>query len=202
MFDPNQFISPAGGGYPSGGGPMGTGGPNSGAVPRQPGLADMGGRPGTGVPPFYRAPFYPTAPFYSTNPDVGYQTRFYSGGILNGAANTQQQVAIQFDLPVRLVAINGKAFTTNATAITVGYAPNDQWLFQLQYSNGDLLHTAPRIASTVVGSAERPGEIGGAGWSIDQGASVVLNITPLIANLRIDVTLVCLEMRGRSNYGR
>ncbi len=28
----------------------------------------------------------------------------------------------------------------------------------------------------------------------------IYNNTPLLANLRIDVTLVCLEMRGPSNY--
>ena len=181
---------------------MGSGGPNSGARVSMPNVASMGGDGRDGTPAWYRSPFYPTAPFYSTKQDIGYQTRFYSGGILNQAASVEVLTTIQFDLPVRLIAINGAAVTTNATALTAGFAPNDFWLFRLQYSNGDLLHTGTRIASTVVGSAERPGELGGAGWTIDQGASVTLSITPLLANLRIDVTLVCLEMRGRSNFQR
>ena len=47
---------------------------------------------------------------------------------------------------------------------------------------------------------ENPGEIGAHGYNIDQGASVQLGITPLVDNLRIDITLVCLEMRGPRNF--
>jgi len=63
--------------------------------------------------------------------------------------------------------------------------------------------TSARLASTVVGSMENPGEIGGSGYTIDQGASVVLGMTPLAnapANFRIDITLVCLEIRGNRNF--
>ena len=105
---------------------------------------------------------------------------------------------MQFDIPCRLIAINGAAFNTN-TLLPVS---NDNYLFRLEYTTGDKLHTASRLASTVVGSAERPGEIGGAGYTIDQGASVILGITPLVQNLRIDITLVCLEMRGPRNFQR
>jgi hypothetical protein len=49
---------------------------------------------------------------------------------------------------------------------------------------------------------ENPGEIGGTGYVIQPGAGVVLGITPLIANLRIDITLFCMEQRGPTNYTR
>ena len=65
--------------------------------------------------------------------------------------------------------------------------------------------TAARLASTVVGSMENPGEIGGTGYTIDAGASLVLGITPIPlltgATFRIDITLVCLEIRGQTNIG-
>jgi hypothetical protein len=64
-----------------------------------------------------------------------------------------------------------------------------------------------RLASTVVGTAANPGEIGGHGYNIDQGATLTLGITPLIiaqaapaSTVRIDITLVCLEMRGPRNF--
>ena len=167
------------------------------AVPNMPSAGELGGKT-PGVPPWYRQGFYPTAPFYSTDPMVGYQTRFYSGGVVNLPISIEQIVTVQFDIPCRLIAINGAAFNTN-TLLPVS---NDNYLFRLEYTTGDKLHTASRLASTVVGSAERPGEIGGAGYTIDQGASVILGITPLVQNLRIDITLVCLEMRGPRNFQR
>jgi hypothetical protein len=167
------------------------------AVPNMPSAGELGGKT-PGVPPWYRQGFYPTAPFYSTDPMVGYQTRFYSGGVVNLPINIEQIVTVQFDIPCRLIAINGGAFNTN-TLLPVS---NDNYLFRLEYTTGDKLHTAARLGTTVVGSAERPGEIGGAGYTIDQGASVILGITPLVQNLRIDITLVCLEMRGPRNFQR
>jgi hypothetical protein len=76
----------------------------------------------------------------------------------------------------------------------------DTFLFRLEYTQGDKLHISQRLGSTVVGTAQRPGELGGVGYTINPGATVILGITPLLANLRIDITLVCLEMRGPSNY--
>ena len=75
------------------------------------------------LPAFVRAPFYPTAPFYSTNPNVGYQTRFYGCTLTSTdtdyVANTEAIRRIQFDLPCRLVAINGSAQTTTGVIGTL-----------------------------------------------------------------------------------
>jgi hypothetical protein len=144
--------------------------------------------------------FFPTSPFYSTNPNVGYQTRYYSNGILNQAANAEVVVNIQFDLPCRLIAINGSAMDITGAGFPVGLDSHDTYLFRMEYTNGDRLHIAARLGSTVTGSAARPGEIGGAGFTVDQGATVQLGITPLRANLRIDITVVALEMRGSRNF--
>ena len=166
---------------------------------------------GPGPVPFVRYPFFPTAPFYSTNPNVGYQTRFYSTGIQytdsDYSVGSEMIRTIQFDIPCRLVAFNGSAiyyFGTPAVpaSLPLGVKPNDTYLFRGEYTTGDKLHIAARLGSTVVGSDENPGEIGGTGYTIDSGASFVIGITPLMANLRIDVTLVCLEMRGPRNFSR
>ena len=176
-------------------------GPPREAVVRMPNVADMAGsRP----MPWVRYPYYPTAPFYSTDPNVGYQTRFYSQGLTatdaDYAVGGEAIRIVQFDLPVRLVAINGACTQTNDVGLIVGQNPLDQFLFRLEYTQGDRLHVAARLGSTVVGTAERPGELGGTGWTIDQGAAVVLGITPRRTALRIDIVLVCLEMRGPRNY--
>jgi hypothetical protein len=170
---------------------------------------------GQGAVPWVRFPFFPTAPFYSTNPNVGYQVRYYSGGITSGdtdvTVGSETIRTIQFDIPCRLIAIEGAfAYTAlpNATNyLNLGGDPLDMFLFRAEYTTGDRLHTQARLASTVVGSAKAPSEIGGTGYTIDQGGSLTLGITPLgnvteanNAAWRIDLTLHCLEMRGSSNF--
>lgn len=163
---------------------------------------------GEGDVPFVRFPFFPTAPWYSTNPSVGYQVRYYGATLLSTdtdyAVNSEANRFIQFDIPCRLIAINGAAVNTAALGAAVGALStinmNLSYLFRMEYTTGDKLHTAARLAETVVGTMENPGEIGGHGFNIDQGASVQLGITPLIADLRVDITLVCLEMRGPRNF--
>lgn len=166
---------------------------------------------GQGPISFVRFPYYPTAPFYSTNPNVGYQTRFYSAGVLYTDADYQvgsEMIrTVQFDIPCRMIAMNGSALyyfgnPVAVAALPLGVKPNDTYLFRAEYTTGDKLHVSSRLGSTVVGSDENPGEIGGAGYTIDAGASFVLGITPLLPNLRIDITLVCLEMRGPRNFSR
>lgn len=178
------------------------------ALIQMPSAGQLGG---AGQVPFVRYPFFPTAPFYSTNPNVGYQTRYYSVGVLYTDADytvgSEMLRVAQFDIPCRLVAFNGSAINyfgvpAVVAALPVGVKPNDTYLFRAEYTTGDKLHISARLGSTVVGSDENPGEIGGTGYTIDQGASLAIAITPLMANLRIDITLVCLEMRGPRNFSR
>lgn len=169
------------------------------AYTQMPYAQDMGGTK-PDVPKFVRAPFYPTAPFYSTNETVGYQTRFYSTGITNGTANTEVINRIQFDLPCRLIAINASVQTTDGNIARIINNPLDLFLISLSYTTGDQILVGTRLASTICGSGSEPAEMGGTGYAINTGASVSIGMTPLFANLRIDVVLVCLEMRGSTNY--
>jgi len=184
------------------------------AMINMPNMSELGGQ---GPVPWVRFPFFPTAPFYSTDPRVGTQTRFYGATLLYSdgdyTANQEAIRIVQFDIPCRLIAINAAAvvYDTAANQPILG-SPNDTnnlntFLFRAEYTTGDKLHTAARLASTVCGDMMNPGELGGVGYTIDQGASFVLGITPLpfsTANrgLRIDITLHCLEIRGPSNFTR
>ena len=197
--------------------------PQRQALVSMPTSAQLGGQ---GVQPFVRFPFYPTAPWYSTDVNVGYQVRMYSTGLASGDAdyqlNTEAIRNVQFDLPCRLIAINGAmtgytaagALPQQALGAGTGFAAFDEgnmnlaYLFRVEYTTGDRLQTAARLASTVVGTMGNPGEIGGHGYNIDQGATLQVGITPLVQPaaynnapiLRIDITLVCLEMRGPRNF--
>lgn len=174
-------------------------GPGASAVIHQPNIHELGGKE-EGKPRWFRMAYFPTAPLYSTNPEVGYQPRVYSGELLNGTNGSEVGVQVQVDLPVRLIAINGASVDTTGTAFPVGLDPLDTFLFRLEQGNGDKLHAFARLGSTVLGKGQMPGEIGGSGYTIDGGGSVYLYITPLRANLRIDVSLICLEIRGPRNF--
>lgn len=194
-------------------------GPNNGATPDRPSakvaMPNIGAMGGKGEVPWIRFPFFPTSPYYSTNPNVGYQVRYYSAGLLSTDADitlgTESIRNIQFDIPCRVIAIEGAfAYTAQyqaANSLARGLDPRDTFLFRAEYTTGDRLHTQARLGSTVVGTADSPSEIGGTGYTVDQGGSMTLGITPL-ANVndgaatawRIDITLHCLEMRGSSNF--
>ncbi len=178
------------------------------ALVSMPTSAQLGGNE---VQPFVRFPFYPTAPWYSTNVNVGYQVRMYSTGIVSTDADyvvaAEAIRTVQFDLPCRLIAING-AMSNPTAAGVIGTLTeqnmNLHYLFRSEYTTGDRLQTNARLASTVVGTAQNPGEIGGHGYNIDQGATLTIGITPLLAagatTVRIDISLICLEMRGPRNF--
>lgn len=158
-------------------------------------------------PAWVRFPFFPTAPWYSTNPDVGYQVRDYSCGISSTESDfvvgSEAVRSIQFDLPVRVIVLNGAAFSNAADPIASGVnEQNMNLLYRIwfEYTIGDKLQTTPRLAATVLGTARNPGELGGHGYNIDQGGSLQVHITPLVDDIFIDITVRCLEMRAPRNF--
>jgi hypothetical protein len=170
-------------------------------------VGEMGGQ-NPQQPSWVRFPFFPTAPYYSTNPNVGYQIRYYSTGILSTdsdvAVGSETVRTVQFDIPARIIAINASCVNTAVNgALPVGVNPRDCFLFRIEYTTGDRLHIQARLGSTVVGTADNPGELGGTGYTVDQGAALIVGITPINpipANFRIDVTFHALELRGSANF--
>jgi hypothetical protein len=181
------------------------GDPYRSAVVAQPSSAQLGG---DGPLPFVRFPFYPTSPWYSTNPNVGYQTRFYAAVRLSSTdsdfvVGSEAIRNVQFDLPCRVVAINGAAASVDDDPVGSGINEQNMNLLydiRVEYTNGDKLTTLPRIAASIVGTARNPGEIGGHGYNVDQGATLLVGITPRVTDIVVDITFVCLEMRGPRNY--
>lgn len=177
--------------------------PERSAVITMPNTAGLGGK-NPNMPAWIRAPYYPTAPFMSTDPYVGMQTRYYSALLVSTESDyTVGSGAIRrvpFDIPVRLIAMNGTSVKTDGSALPVGWDPRDTFTIQAEYTQGDKLITNPVLGSTVLGTAQRPGELGGVGWTMNPGGTLLLTITPLVAGLRISIALACLEIRGPTNY--
>lgn len=176
--------------------------PQAGANINIPSLSQLGGQ---GRPRFVRVPVYPTAPPVSTDPYVGIMMRYYGTTLLSTqddyVVGSEASRVIPFDIPGVIFARAGSAFNTGAgNALPLGVRPLDTFLFRMQYSTGEVFDIGPRLASTCLGSGENPAEIGGIGFIVKPGASILVGITPLLANLRIDITLYCMEQRGSSNY--
>jgi hypothetical protein len=152
----------------------------------------------------YRRPFYPTAPIYY--PGAGKVTRSYAVQVLSTDTDNVVGSAIPrtitFPQPVVLVARNGAAFSSAAgNAFPVGLGPRDVFLVKMTIGQtSEAIDTLAVLASTVLGTGERPGEIGGDGWVIDAGNTLTIEITPLVADMRISVALIVLEQRGRANF--
>lgn len=179
------------------------------SVVSQPTLAHLGGDPqNPTVPPWIRVPFFPTMPWVSSNPNVGSQIRYYSTGLLSTDADvsvgSESIRTVQFDIPCRVVAINGACVNTAQNgALPLGVTGLDCFLFRAEYGTGDKIHTQPRVASTVLGTGQNPGEVGGAGIAVDTGGVLIIGITPINpipANFRIDITFHVLEIRGTANF--
>ena len=179
------------------------------AVMNMPGMAELGGQD-PNQPAWIRYPFYPTAPYMSTSPQVGFQTRFYGVTLrstdTNYTVNQEASIQVPFDLPCRIIAFNGACADTGSLVTnTNGGLLNhgqDCFLFRAEY-NGDKLHIAARLGSTVLGTMANPGELGGVGYTVDGGGTLIIGITPLSnapATCRIDITIAVLEMRGPRNY--
>lgn len=136
---------------------------------------------------------------------AGKQTRRYSTGLLptdgDYAVGSEAIRIIRFEMPSTIFAENGGAFNTGlGNALPVGVGPLDCFLYSSRTSNQQLLDVDPRLACTVLGSGRLPGEIGDHGWQMDAGQALVIGITPLLPNLRIDISIYVLEQRGKRNF--
>jgi hypothetical protein len=181
--------------------------PMKGARLSYPQVQEMGGN-NPEIPAFVRAPFYPTAPFYSTNPNVGYQTRFYSTGIEFGVdvdytVGQESIRRIQFDLPCIMIGMNGASqTTTNVVGTLSGLDTRDTFLYRIEYTTGDQITVGARLGSCYLGTMQNIGQLGGTGYTINTGSSVAIGLTPLFTALRVDIVLVMMELRGGSSFIR
>lgn len=161
----------------------------------------MGGR-GQQLPPFMRTNIYPPQILLSTNSQVAAQTRMYTTGIINQAAGVQAVASIQFDIPAIIYACTAAVQDTAAPALATNSNGLDIFTVGLEHSNGDRITTNAALGSCIFGTGSEPSLIGGNGIVFDRGSTLVINVTPLIANLRIDFNFFAIEQRGPRNLTR
>jgi hypothetical protein len=117
--------------------------------------------------------------------------------------NITAQDRIGFSTPAAVYAITATAFLTDGAGagvdLPVGADPRDVFRIQIKDATGDLWQSEPAMASNVAGTAQFPRLIGAAGRMCDGGTTTIVMVTPLLANLLIDVTLWTIEQPGPTN---
>lgn len=117
--------------------------------------------------------------------------------------NQETPSRLGFSTPAACYAITATSLLTdgagNLVSLAVGVDPRDVFRIQIKYAQGDLWQSEPAIARNICGTAEFPRLVGKPSWMLDGGTSIIVTVTPLIANLIIDVTLWTIEQPGPTN---
>lgn len=179
------------------------------AKPYLEGFAQMGGE--SSESPWVPYPVFPTAPLVRKRGNVGYVSRYYfADPILNEQANAQVSRIIRFNYPVRIVAFYGAGLlitTDDSGNVTFAYPGStgnltNTFKVQFQDDQDDLVNTEAAVGTVIVGNAERPGQLGGPGWSVNAGGAMQILVTPYADNMRIHVGFLVIESRSGTNFVR
>jgi hypothetical protein len=125
---------------------------------------------------------------------LGLNDRLFS--LVNGTINVQQPVQLGFDLNTAVYAITGAAYSTAGAAFPpTGFANAlDAFTVQFKLAQGRQYQTNPILGSAIIGDAKFPRFLGMPAWRLPGGTVLQALITPLVANIRIDITIWCIEM--------
>ena len=114
------------------------------------------------------------------------------------AAGATYTTTLQFPEPSVIFALTATAVDTTGAALTRD--PLDCFTLALTRTNSDKLQSQTVLGSTICGTAQRPRYVGPNGWVQDRGSSIQISLTPLFANLRIDLVCYTAVIYGPSSF--
>lgn len=163
-----------------------------------------------GQPAAVRAPVWPPMILQPTAKDVFSIFRSFSCGLAaadtDNALNTTATRSVIFDIPVICYAVTGSVRISDGSGFPAGMNPLDSFTVLLQTANGEKVTIDTRMAGGFLGTAQRPGFLGGAGWVWNPGTRAVWEITPVLAGipagakLVVDIQMHCIEIRRGASY--
>jgi len=151
------------------------------------------------APSWYQKQVYWPELWFPAGNSIGLQLRRRPISV-TVAANTATPTLVQFDTPTTIYALTAGVQETTGGAFPVGQDPLNLFTIEFIRTQGDRLDTAPALGGALLGTAARPALLGGPGWMFDRGGALQATITPLVNNLRIDVVLMGIEVRGPANF--
>jgi hypothetical protein len=134
----------------------------------------------------------PSADFITTK---AFDNAISFTGNASGAAYT---TTLQFPEPSVIFALTATAIDTTGAALTRD--PRDCFTLALVRTNADKLQSQAVLGSTICGTAERPRYVGPNGWVQDRGSSIQITLTPLFADLRVDLVCYTAVIYGPSSF--
>lgn len=160
--------------------------------------------------PYQLVPAYPPFVRMANDPNIVYFPRFRTltfGG--NGVAAAQTTQQFQFSLPTIILARTAAAIDASGAGLPVGRDSLDTFAVQFARtgSQSDLVDaggggaanpTFNALGSALLGTARLPGFFQGNGYFVDTGGFLNVTCQILINNIRVDITIWCLEEYGPS----
>lgn len=205
----NLFANGGGGtnfGVPSAGSaqtPGTAGGQNAGQLEPN----NRGANMAAGVP-YQLVPAYPPFVRIANDPNIIYFPRFRTLSFFGTgtAANATATGQYQFQNPTIILARTAAAFLPTGTALDVGRNSLDTFRAQffrtgaiqdfIDAGAGNAGPNFQALGSTIFGTAQLPALIPGTGVFVDTGGFLNVNVTALIANVTVDITIWCIEEYG------
>jgi len=116
--------------------------------------------------------------------------------IVNGNAGTTAIPTIAFDLDSAIYALTAAVYDTSGAAFppTNVANPLDTFTVQFKLAQGRQYQDNAALGSVVLGDAKYPRYLGMPAWRFPGGTVMQVLITPLFANLRIDLSLWAIEL--------
>lgn len=179
------------------------GGQNAGQLEPNSRMANMA----AGVP-YQLVPAYPPFVRIANDPNILYFPRFRTLSFFGPgtAANATATGQYQFQNPTIILARTAAAFLPTGTALDVGRNSLDTFRAQMfrtgaiqDFIDAGAGNAGPNfqaLGSTIFGTAQLPALIPGTGVFVDTGGFLNVNVTALIANVTVDITIWCIEEYG------
>ena len=158
--------------------------------------------------PYQEVPVAEPMPWMPVANDIAWGLNDRTTTFTGATANVETPNTMGFDLPSVVYAITAtvrqSTFEPQGNFFNFwegnGFAsPLDTFRVQFGLSQGRNWQTTNAPGSTICGSAERPRFLGRSAWRLGEGAVLLVKVTPLLANLNIDIVLWAVEFTGGSN---
>lgn len=149
--------------------------------------------------PYRRVPIYPPFANLAADPRVVYMTRvrpFFFGGAVAAGVQPPQQAA--FSQPTIVYARSAAAIEATGGALPVGRGSLDTFSSFMARTNGDSIDgtNTPILGSAILGTAGLPALYACNAIFFNAGSTLMINLTTLLANIRVDIVLWTIEEYG------
>lgn len=163
-----------------------------------------GSRVGPGGVTYEEVPMAEPRPWMPIDTNIAWMLNDRVVSLTAGTINVEQPINISFDLDTRVYALTASCYSTAGAAVPATGFPDSLSMFRVQFkmAQGRQFQTTSAPGITVLGTGQRPRYLGRPAWRFQGGSTLVVNVTPLAANLQIDIVLYAVEIASGNNISQ